>query len=175
MDPTLNGDLTPSDVGYASNKKVWWQCRARHHEWQRQVYGRAQHGSGCPECTRTAKEFPAEGNSLAERCPTIAAEWHPTLNGDLTPADVSFSKKAKAWWLCASCRKAWEAVIGNRVRWPGCPHCGINGRKRATRGRRPLTATGTNQQGSGRPCRRCFRGVRSRSGSPRQPPSGIPP
>jgi Probable Zinc-ribbon domain/Protein of unknown function (DUF559) len=128
--PTLNGDLTPADVGYASNKKVWWQCQGRHHEWQRQVCGRTQHGSGCPECSRTAKEVPTKGHSLAERSPTIAAEWHPTLNGELTPADVSFAKKAKVWWLCAGCGHAWQAIIGNRVRWPGCPHCGRNGRKR---------------------------------------------
>jgi predicted nucleic acid-binding Zn-ribbon protein len=131
--PTLNGELTPADVGYASNKKVWWQCQACHHEWQRQVCGRTQHDSGCPECSRTAKEVPAEGNSLAERSPTIAAEWHPTLNGDLTPADVSFSKKAKVWWLCAGCDHEWQAVIGNRIRWPGCPHCGRNGHKRAAK------------------------------------------
>jgi Probable Zinc-ribbon domain len=30
--PARNGDLTPSDVGYASNKKVWWQCHVCHHE-----------------------------------------------------------------------------------------------------------------------------------------------
>lgn len=142
--PNLNGDLTPSDVGYASNKKIWWQCRARHHEWQRQVCGRTQHGSGCPECNRNAKEVPGQGNSLAERCPPIAAEWHPTLNGDLTPADVSFSKKAKAWWLCTNCHKAWEAIVGNRVRWPGCPHCGVNGRKRAAKG--ASTANGDGQK-----------------------------
>jgi predicted nucleic acid-binding Zn-ribbon protein len=131
--PTLNGDLTPADVGYASNKKVWWQCQARHHEWQRQVCGRTQHGSGCPECSRTAKEVPIKGSSLAERSPTIAAEWHPTLNGELTPADVSFAKKAKVWWLCIGCGHEWQAIIGNRVRWPGCPHCGRNGRKRPTK------------------------------------------
>jgi hypothetical protein len=131
--PTLNGELTPADIGYASNKKVWWHCQACRHEWQRQVCGRTQHGSGCPECNRTAKEVPGEGNSLAERSPAIAQEWHPTLNGALTPADVSFFKKAKAWWMCAGCGHEWQAIIGNRVRWPGCPHCGRNGRKRATK------------------------------------------
>jgi hypothetical protein len=130
--PTRNDDLTPSDVGYASNKKVWWQCRVCGYEWDRQVCGRTQHGSSCPECVRTAKAVPKAGNSLAERCPKVAAEWHPTRNGDLTPSDVSFSKKEKVWWKCAGCGHEWPAVIGNRVRWPGCPSCGRNGRRRLT-------------------------------------------
>ena len=149
--PTLNDDLTPADVGYASNKKVWWQCQARHHEWQRQVCGRTQHGSGCPECSRIAKEVPAKGNSLAERSPTIAAEWHPTLNGELTPTDVSFAKKAKAWWLCAGCGHEWQAIIGNRVRWPGCPHCGRNGRKRPAKDVPAVSSVGGQKPAKKRP------------------------
>ena len=130
--PIRNDDLTPSDVGYASNEKVWWQCRVCHYQWERQVCGRTQHGSSCPQCARTTKAVPKAGNSLAERCPSVAAEWHPTRNGDLTPADVSFSRKEKVWWKCAGCGHEWLAVIGNRVRWPGCPSCGRNGRKRLT-------------------------------------------
>jgi predicted nucleic acid-binding Zn-ribbon protein len=131
--PTRNGDLTPSDVGYASNKMVWWQCHVCGHEWQRQVCGRTQHRSSCPQCARTAQAVPKAGNSLAERCPEVAEEWHLTRNGDLTPSDVSFSKKAKAWWKCSGCGHEWLAVIGNRVHWPGCPNCGRNGRRRHSR------------------------------------------
>jgi len=101
--------------------------------------------------SRTAKEVPGKGNSLAERSPTIAAEWHPTLNGDLTPADVSFSKKAKAWWLCAGCGHEWQAIIGNRVRWPGCPHCGRNGRKRPAKDVSAVSSIGGQKPARKRP------------------------
>jgi predicted nucleic acid-binding Zn-ribbon protein len=144
--PTRNEDLTPSDVGYASNKRVFWQCRVCRHEWQRQVSGRTQRRTSCPECARTAKAVPKAGNSLAERCPQLAAEWHPTRNGDLTPSEVSFSKKEKAWWQCSGCGHEWPAVIGNRVRWPGCPNCGRNGRRRRTRDDLAAASDGDRQK-----------------------------
>ena len=31
---------------------------------------------------------PKPGESLADLFPDVVAEWHPTKNGDLTPADV---------------------------------------------------------------------------------------
>lgn len=34
------------------------------------------------------KATPKPGQSLAEVVPELAAEWHPTLNGELTPYDV---------------------------------------------------------------------------------------
>ncbi len=141
--PTLNGDLTPSDVGYASNKRVWWLCRNCQNEWQAQVSNRAA-GASCKKCATKAMTIPKPGNSLAERNPAAAAEWHPTRNGDLTPADVAFSRKEKVWWLCAACGHEWQATIGNRAKGAGCPLCGYAARGRALRGytpglRKPVT------------------------------------
>jgi transposase-like protein len=133
--PTLNGELTPSDVGRASNKKVWWLCRTCGNEWQIQVSNR-RHGATCKKCASKAKTVPKPGNSLAERCPSVAAEWHPTLNGDVTPADVAFSRKEKAWWTCAECGNVWDASIGNRARGAGCPPCGRSAAAQAMRGRK---------------------------------------
>jgi rubrerythrin len=133
--PTLNGELTPYDVGIASNKKVWWLCRSCGNEWRIQVSNR-RHGAACKKCSSKAMTIPKPGNSLAERCPSVAAEWHPTLNGDLTPADVAFSRKEKATWLCRTCGNVWDASIGNRARGAGCPPCGRSARARAMRGRK---------------------------------------
>jgi len=132
--PTLNGKLTPADVGYASNKKVWWLCRTCHNEWQVQISNRSA-GASCKKCASRAMAVPKPGNSLADRNPSVAAEWHPTRNGDLTPADVAFSRKDKAWWLCANCGHVWEASIGNRARGAQCPPCAYAARGRALRGR----------------------------------------
>jgi hypothetical protein len=41
---------------------------------------------------------PKPGRSLAELRPDIAAQWHPTKNGELTPADISVSASLKFWW-----------------------------------------------------------------------------
>lgn len=62
-------------------------------------------------------------SSLAVTHPTIAAEWHPTRNGDLTPEDVTFGSTRKVWWV-GRCGHEWPATIGNRVgRRSGCPFC----------------------------------------------------
>ena len=36
----------------------------------------------------------------AEGLQQLAAQWHLTLNGSLTPADFATSSNYKAWWLC---------------------------------------------------------------------------
>lgn len=57
---TRNGQVKPSDVSYASNKKYWWTCpRNPLHVWQTSVSNRTYHGSGtgCPHCRITGLEF----------------------------------------------------------------------------------------------------------------------
>ncbi len=80
--PEKNGVLTPQQVTPYSNKRVWWLCPLGH-EYQAVVGARTMHGSGCPYCSghRTLPGF----NDLATLDPLIAAQWHPVLNGNLTP------------------------------------------------------------------------------------------
>ncbi len=59
-------------------------------------------------------------NDLATTHPALAAEWHPTLNGDLTPDQVTRGSGKKVWWLCRNGHK-WQATIANRARGRGCP------------------------------------------------------
>ena len=61
-------------------------------------------------------------NSLAAKRPELAAEWHPTKNGDLTPDKVAAYSNNKAWWLQKHYDEftgkwfnfEWDAVINNR-------------------------------------------------------------
>src|SRR6202022_2018020 len=101
-DSELNHPLTANMITPGSKRKVGWVCRTCQHKWQAQVSNRAA-GASCKKCATKAMTIPKPGNSLADRNPAVAAEWHPTRNGDLRPADVAFSRKAKAWWLCATC------------------------------------------------------------------------
>lgn len=54
--------------------------------------------------------------------PGIAAQWHPTKNGDLTPDQVTHASNQKRWWLC-SYGHEWEATVSSRVAGNGCPYC----------------------------------------------------
>ena len=117
--PTRNGMLRPFDITAGSGKKVWWQDSVGH-EWQAQVNNRAN-GTNCPYCSNGAvlKGF----NDLATKHPAIAAEWHPTRNGDLMPTAIAEQSGRKVWFLCAAGHE-WQSTVSNRtVGGNGCPVC----------------------------------------------------
>ena len=89
---------------------------------------RAQSGSGCPYCTN--RKVLAGFNDLAALEPAVAKEWHPTLNGALTPEMVTAGSHRKVWWQCAL-GHVWKAAIYPRTgkQRCGCPVCA--GRTRA--------------------------------------------
>jgi hypothetical protein len=119
--PTNNADVSPRDVTFSSGKKAWWLC-AQGHEWEAVVNNR-DHGTGCPYCHG---RFAIIGESdLATTNPNLAAEWHPTNNGRLTPFDVKSSTGKKVWWLCGQGHE-WEAVVSNRHNGRNCPFCSGN-------------------------------------------------
>lgn len=123
-----NGALAPEGCAAASNRKVWWSCPLGH-EYQASVSSRTVHGSGCPYCAgrKVLKGF----NDLATLEPGTAAQWHPTLNGALTPELVTAGSARKVWWQCAQ-GHVWKAVIHSRTgaKRCGCPVCA--GRVRET-------------------------------------------
>jgi hypothetical protein len=119
--PILNVDLTPNDVTKGSNKKVWWKCqKGDDHEWESSVNNRTKRG--CPICS--GKKV-VGSNCLATLIPKLADEWHPTLNGDLTPSDVTPGSRKKVWWKCdKGDDHLWESSISNRAyNQTGCPVC----------------------------------------------------
>ena len=116
--PTKNGDLTPSDVLPGSHRLVWWQC-PHGHEWRAQIKSRVS-GAGCPVCSNRA--LLRGVNDLATNNPELARQWHPTKNGDLTPADVVPGTRRKVWWVCDKGHE-WRAAVSARVNGSGCPVC----------------------------------------------------
>ena len=79
---------------------------------------------GCLQGCVDAATKPGAGESLNERYPIVAAEWHPALNGELTPADVKPGSNLKVWWRCSACAHEWQAAINNRTtRASRCPEC----------------------------------------------------
>ena len=118
--PTKNGALTPRDVTAGSMRRVWWRCE-KGHEWQAMIFSRAE-GSGCPYCC--GKRVLPGFNDLAALCPDIAAEWHPTLNGSLTPQQVTKGSRRQVWWQCRE-GHVWKAYVFSRTRAKraGCPVC----------------------------------------------------
>lgn len=79
-----------------------------------------------------------QARSLAALRPDLAEEWHPVLNGDLTPYDVTCGLTRKVWWVCAA-GHPYDAAVGHRAgNGSGCPFCS---NKRALAGYNDLATT----------------------------------
>jgi hypothetical protein len=113
---TKNAPLTAFDIAPNSTKRIWWRC-ASGHEWQAKANGRSR-GRGCPYCANKAV---GADNNLAVVKPKLAAGWHPSLNGPLTPSQVTPGSHVKVWWRCHFGHE-WKASVANRAA-TGCPHC----------------------------------------------------
>ncbi len=119
-DYSKNDSIPLEFVPSGSDKKVWWKC-PEGHEWQASISSRTIGGHGCPFCSGQAvlKGY----NDLESTHPIIAAQWHPTRNGNLKPSDFTATSGIKVWWKCPEGHE-WQALISNRTKKKyGCPYC----------------------------------------------------
>lgn len=113
-----NENLNPKLLFENCSKKAWWIC-PRGHSYYSQISVRSK-GSGCPFCN---KGVLLEGfNDLQTKNPLLAAEWHPTKNGDLKPNNITANNGKKVWWL-GKCGHEWEAIVSGRNKGRQCPYC----------------------------------------------------
>jgi DNA-directed RNA polymerase subunit RPC12/RpoP len=125
--PTKN-TTTADRVPPFSNEKAWFRCGTCGCEWESIISNRTNLGQGCPPCgcirQGVKRATPKPGQSLADRHPEVAAIWHPTLNGDVTPADINPGSNTNRWWLCPRCGKDFKSTPHNRRKSPQlCPTC----------------------------------------------------
>lgn len=134
--PAKNGSVTPTDVAACSQKRVWWLCADCGNEWEATVANRnhLRNPRGCLLCAKAGAwgfRDPKPGSSLADRFPDIAAWWHPTRNGELTPRDVLPGASSRnVWWQCPRGHE-WSTSPGLRTSQnTGCPQCNPHGTSR---------------------------------------------
>jgi DNA-directed RNA polymerase subunit RPC12/RpoP len=130
---TERNGFEPSEVARTSPKKFWWKCPDCQYEWEASVLTQVMRKYPCQSCatqkkTSVVTKSPKPTSrrtteTLADLYPNIAKEWHPYLNGDLTPDKVSPKSQERAWWICTNCQKPFRARIGNRTIGTRCPEC----------------------------------------------------
>ena len=133
--PTKNGDRGPDQYSYGSEKKAWWLCpntcsEGCPHEWEADISKRILRGAdaGCPYCASNHRRTCIH-TSIVHTHPHLAAQWHPTKNGELKPETLTHGSCVKVWWLCPNtcdygCKHEWEARVSDRLsRDTGCPQC----------------------------------------------------
>mmetsp|Transcript_1971 Transcript_1971/g.3013 ORF Transcript_1971/g.3013 Transcript_1971/m.3013 type:complete len:491 (-) Transcript_1971:264-1736(-) len=147
--PTRNID-TSSNVSYTSLKRVWWQCpEDTSHEWLATIFWRSRGGGGCPVCRKSRKavammkekerekdnqnhssgipmmKVVSKGVTLAKGRPDLATQFHPSLNGDLSPDNICIGSGKKVWWTCSLYPShIWQASVLSRAKHKSnCPWC----------------------------------------------------
>lgn len=118
LHPTKNAEIDVDSVTPKSAEKIWWLC-AEGHEWEAIVFNRTS-GRGCPQCA--GYSVITGKTDLQTLFPELSKQWHPTLNGDLTPDQVTSRTHRKVWWLCAEGHE-WLAEVYSRARGNNCPYC----------------------------------------------------
>jgi predicted pyridoxine 5'-phosphate oxidase superfamily flavin-nucleotide-binding protein len=120
--PTKNGTLTPQNVLPGSQKKCWFICKDKGHEYDASLHSKTNKSknSGSPYCSGHRV---GEDNCLQTKRPDVAAEWHPTKNGELTAKDVTPAAGKRIWFLCKKGHE-YQSLLGNRTcQGIGCPYC----------------------------------------------------
>lgn len=121
--------VLPTELTQGSQLRIWWKCNNCGHSWKTSVSNRVR-GTGCPECAKIESgnkhraTIVQQTGSLLKNAPTIAAEWHTTKNGSLSPDEFTLHSAVKVWWICSVCGYEWKTAISNRVNGNGCPICG---------------------------------------------------
>ena len=111
LERTLDVRLNTLHAG--AHRSVFWRCTRCSFEWEAPVRARAAGQKPCRRCL-----------SLARRYPALAAEWHPTLNGTVSPEHVAPNCIKRRWWTCAVCKSPWLATPNQRVQGStSCSKC----------------------------------------------------
>ena len=58
----------------------------------------------------------AVDGSFEEKYPLLAADWHPSRNGHLTPGMFLPGTPYKFYWICRTCKKTYRKSMGNRIK-----------------------------------------------------------
>lgn len=117
FDRKKNLGLKPENV--CIKTVVWWRCPvAPDHGWKAPFRKEMR----CPFCS---KRKLSSTNSLKALFPKLAAQVHPTRNGNITADKIRAYGSERIWWRCSyNPRHIWDARIDNRTRnGSGCPEC----------------------------------------------------
>lgn len=132
LHPTLNGDLTPQMVTEHSNETRWFQHYDRKtrkwHEWPMTIAKlTGKKTRFCSVCS--GHRIQVGVNDLETTHPELVKEWHPTLNGQLTPQMVTKGSEEEISWIkdCLNdgIKHIWHAQPKDRTskKLTGCSIC----------------------------------------------------
>lgn len=122
-----NGERTPDNTLWQSNKKAFWLCEKNHSftiSPNRRIKinqkTKEVHVSPCPYCS--GNKILAGFNDIVTTHPELMKQWDFDRN-TIDPHEICFGSHLKAWWKCEQ-GHGWKALIESRTRLGrGCPYC----------------------------------------------------
>ncbi len=154
-DYELNKKIDPETMPLGSNTIIHWICKKGcqykecepinekvdinkcKHRWKTAMLSRGLTNSKCPYCL-IAPQSICYHQSIEFTHPELAKEWHPTLNKDLQPHQVSNKSNKRVHWKCQigcihkeknedeRCHHVWSTTIASRFhnnKMTMCPFC----------------------------------------------------
>jgi hypothetical protein len=120
LEKVWHPDNPPMNKSYPGAGELRWKCQ-KGHEWEATIYSvlAVKDETKCSVCANRVT-IPTV-NSLLVRDPSLAAQWHPTKNGDVTPDQVALNANIRAWWRCEQGHE-WQTYVYVRQQ-TGCPKC----------------------------------------------------
>jgi len=115
-----------SNTYEGNNKNLKWQClKEECKEIFEMNWGNISQGKGCGFCCGRQVGI---SNCVATKFPDLILEWHPILNGDLSPYNLTCGSNEDILWICKyNPKHMWQAKIYNRTNGnTGCPYCSHN-------------------------------------------------
>lgn len=116
--PTKNEEITPHDVTYSRNQKVWWLGKCGH-EWEATINSRNAQGTGCPYCS--GRKALIGFNDMWTTNPDLARLLADPEDG----YKYTQSSGMRANWKCLSCKEIIKDKVIASINEYGlpCPRC----------------------------------------------------
>lgn len=112
-----------SDTYIGVDEYLLWKCLKNNcGEIFKATWGNIYTGKGCGYCRGLQVGL---SNCLATKRPDQALQWHPTLNKELTPFDITSKSHVRVWWQCLeNSAHIWQVSPASRSKGDtGCPSC----------------------------------------------------
>lgn len=118
-DFSKNKNINPYGLSMGSGKRVGWICKMGH-RWDAVIRDRIRDNCNCPYCSG---RYASKENCLATVFPDLIKEWDYSVNGDLTPYNITSHSSKKVGWICQKGHR-WMARVDDRHGGAlSCPYC----------------------------------------------------
>lgn len=115
-----NHPLTPADIPYKKNIRVFWICSKCGYNWSAFIYDRTVRGTKCRQCRGS---LATPDDCFAVKRPELVQYWNYSKNQNILPTNVKEFSHKEVWWKCSNGHE-WQAPVARISNGHLCRFCG---------------------------------------------------